>query len=1010
MPRSLFIFLLLLASRFSFSQTAYFQQHVDYTIDVKLDDENHILRGFETMIYTNYSTDTLNAIYIHLWPNAYKNDRSAYTEQSVENKDTKFYFSSSYDKGRIDSLNFRVNNEVVSSSNYNNHEDIILLDLLTPLLPGKSVEISTPFKVVIPYTFSRLGHVDQSYQISQWYPKPAVYDRTGWHPLPYLDQGEFYSEFGNYSVSITLPANYVVAATGDLQEESEKKFIESKVNDTSSRKFVSDSAIASVAQFKTISFKQSNVHDFAWFADKRLHVERTIATLPSGKKVDCFAYYKPRNKRLFKGGSKTVAKTISYLSEHVGEYPYQHASIVDGSLIAGEGMEYPNIAVIGAVSSASMLETVIIHEVGHNWFYGLLGSNEREHPWMDEGVNTFYEKEIKASLNPTFNAITIEAKVDNFSSKLNGPFLYQFSAKKNTDQAANLLATEYTNFNYGSIIYQKTGISFGYLQEYLGKPIFEKAMKRYFNEWHFKHPAPGDLRKILTEESGRNLDWFFDQLLGSVVKPDFKITSASHEGKTTNVHVKSRTDFKGPVPVNARIRDSIIQTKWVEYPYSEAAVFTDLQDAVTSYMIDARGQIPEVKISNNLYRTHTLFHKFQPKLKIGTGIGISTKNELYLLPAGGYNFYDKFMLGTVIHNLEIPNNKFQFALVPMFSFGTKQMVGSGFVSYSMFPKRFARRITLGLQGRSYHHDESHLNIDHSLYARHIKLMPSLNIDFKKKRERSPASNHLALRYYYISEEGFDYDVSMTDSLFRPFISTNTTNYLAGVFTHKNVRTFNPFRYEVSAIGNSSFIKTSIEGNLKIDYYKKGKAFYVRVFGGKFFDLNTSTNPFELRDKYLNTTFNGNNDFAYDQVFLARNEQTGFLSHQIAMQEGGFKIQTQGLSTPIGQNNNWLAAINLRTDLPIKLPIKIQLFLDAGTYANAGKQNNSGSKAIFDGGVEVHLFGDMLIVYAPLLMSKDFRDYTKSMYPKNRLLNTMSFCLNLHKINWFNTQKVLDFLN
>ena len=206
------------------------------------------------------------------------------------------------------------------------------------------------------------------------------------------------------------------------------------------------------------------------------------------------------------------------------------------------------------------------------------------------------------------------------------------------------------------------------------------------------------------------------------------------------------------------------------------------------------------------------------------------------------------------------------------------------------------------------------------------------------------------------------------------------------------------------------MKASVQANIRIDYYKKGKAFYARFFAGKFFDFQNSTNVFELQNQYLNTTSTARNDFTYDEVFFARNEQKGFLTQQISTREGGFKIQTNLLSNPIGQNNNWITAINLRSDLPIKLPLKIQVFLDAGTYANAAKANSSGNKAIFDGGLELHLFNDILIVYAPLLMSKEFKDYTKSVYPKNRFLNTLSFSFNIDKINLFKTQNLLGLLN
>ncbi|KXK41507.1 MAG: Zn-dependent aminopeptidase [Bacteroidetes bacterium OLB11] len=192
---------------------------------MRLNDQSHILYGFEKINYHNNSNDTLHFLYFHLWPNAYRNDKSAFCEQTVENNQTSFYFSKPEQRGFIDSLNFKVNGESVNKSDFNNNPDIVVLELLNPIPPHAAVEITTPFRVVLPNVFSRLGYQNQTYQISQWYPKPAVYDRLGWHPMPYLDQGEFYSEYGSFTVNITLPENYVVAATGDLQNEKELAFL-----------------------------------------------------------------------------------------------------------------------------------------------------------------------------------------------------------------------------------------------------------------------------------------------------------------------------------------------------------------------------------------------------------------------------------------------------------------------------------------------------------------------------------------------------------------------------------------------------------------------------------------------------------------------------------------------------------------------------------------------------------------------------------------------------------------
>jgi len=279
-----------------FSQD-YWQQEVNYTIDVKLDDKNHTLSAFEEFVYINHSPDALDTIYIHIWPNAYRNGETALAKQQYKDKKQTLKYGKESVKGAIDSLDFKVDGTKANWDYHPEHIDICYIVLNAPLQPGKSIKVSTPFKVKIPSgSISRLGHIKESYQITQWYPKPAVYDKNGWNAFPYLNQGEFYSEYGSFDVSITLPENYVVGATGDLQTESEIVFLNERANTTATNiangtnytefgDVTERNGIpASSNKFKTIRYTQKNVHDFAWFADKRFNVLKSEVELPHSKR------------------------------------------------------------------------------------------------------------------------------------------------------------------------------------------------------------------------------------------------------------------------------------------------------------------------------------------------------------------------------------------------------------------------------------------------------------------------------------------------------------------------------------------------------------------------------------------------------------------------------------------------------------------------------------------------------------------------------------------------------
>ena len=374
----------------------YWQQEVNYIINVELNDREHVLNGEISMEYINHSPDTLHEIYIHLWPNAYKDRSSELANQLYRNGDDELYFGNTDNRGSIDGLAFKIDNRTVEPTFPFKSPDICVLKLAQALLPKGRLNITTPFRVKIPSgEISRLGHIEQSYQITQWYPKPAVYDKNGWNPMSYLNQGEFYSEFGSFDVSITLPSNYIVGATGDLQTGSEIQRLKELADKTlkelpdiiAGRKGLNKRESpfpSSSEQKKTLRYTQKNIHDFAWFADKRYLVLKGEVELPhTGRIVDTWAMFVPQNAKLWSRSIEYLNDGTFYYSKWNGDYPYNQVTAVDGTISAGGGMEYPNVTVIGNSSSDEELEIVIVHEVGHNWFYGILGSmKEYMDGWM----------------------------------------------------------------------------------------------------------------------------------------------------------------------------------------------------------------------------------------------------------------------------------------------------------------------------------------------------------------------------------------------------------------------------------------------------------------------------------------------------------------------------------------------------------------------------------------------------------------------------------------------------
>lgn len=516
-----YLFLILLGiSVPAFAQRPYWQQHLRYTIDVSLDDKSHSLSGNESIVYKNNSPDTLSFIWFHIWPNAYKQESTALFQQirsdtSRRKKLEKFTY------GSIGGLDFKVNGKKAVTEPHSNPQyiDIIKVKLPEPLKPGDSATIATGFKVKLPSYFSRSGYADGEYMACQWYPKPAVYDKDGWHEFPYLDMGEFYSEYGSFKVNITVPSHYVVGATGVLQNQDELQTYR-----TIGAKNVANRTGTAVKYKplnnkvnKTLTYVIDNVGDFAWFADKGFVIQYDTIKLASGKVVDAFNYYHDKPNTIWNNSIDYTKDAVKKYSQWIGEYEYPVVQVVEGpENNSSGGMEYPTITLITSPDAKKeSLDAVIAHEVGHNWFMSMLGSNERLHTWQDEGLNTYFEFRYEADkyrYNSVFgDNIPEDVKAlpeKEFQSRLYGAMM-QIPMNSPIDIPADKFAS---SDDYSMTSYVKTALWLFMLEHEVGRERMDKAFQHYFQQWSGKHPSPDDMKRSFEESLGVNLERYFQLL------------------------------------------------------------------------------------------------------------------------------------------------------------------------------------------------------------------------------------------------------------------------------------------------------------------------------------------------------------------------------------------------------------------------------------------------------------------------------------------------------------------
>jgi hypothetical protein len=1008
-------FTALFALLFTFSAFGqnYFQQEVNYTIDVKLNDRNHTLSATESIEYINNSPDDLTFLYFHIWPNAYKNINTALAKQLFNMGDLFFYYSDPEDRGYIDSLDFKVDGKTAKWEYDPEHIDICKITLNEPLKSGAKINITTPFYVKIPSgEISRLGHVGSSYQVTQWYPKPAVYDKDGWHPIPYLTQGEFYSEFGSYDVSITVPSNYVLAATGDMVDgEKELAWLNEKVAAT--KKGIANETIPALNKAgrpdnrfppsadteKTLRFKQSKVHDFAWFCDKRWHVLKGEVELPHSKnKVTTWAFFTNNEARLWKKSIEYLNDATFYYSKWNGDYPYKHVTAVDGTISAGGGMEYPNITVIGASGNDHQLEEVIMHEVGHNWFYGILGSNERTHAWMDEGLNSFNENRYNETKYPNIglvenltgvNSETLHKfRLNGLPNKLMFEIAYLLNARRNYDQPMEFHSADYTPTNYGGIVYSKSAIVFDYLMAYLGEEKFDACMQEYFETWKFKHPQPSDLQQIFEKATGKDLSWFFVDMIQTTKKLDYKILK--QKGQT--VTVKNTGHIKGPFSITG-LRDGVeVSTKWYEGIDGKGEV-TFPEGDYNQFRIDAQLEMPETNRLNNTLKTKGLFKKSEKlRLQFLGGIEDPTRNTLYYLPLVGINQNDNFMLGIGLYNDVFPQKKFGYALMPMFSTEMVAPVGGASIYYNIHPEgadKLFRQVKLSSGLKSYHHFFSSTpdGFITEERARFMAVPTEIEFDFKQKTPNNKRSHLLSLKSTWVGEFGeTDYQEFSTAKTDRFTHFTNLT------YNFRNSNALKPFGVTVDLEHGTdlrdteeNFLKASLEFNYRLGYNEAGKGIDIRFFAGKFFNNNTTSGQYNWRMDGQH----GYHDYKYENVFIGRSAEIGNLwSQQMIDNHGAFKTPTAN-----GQSNDWLTAVNIKAEMPFLLPLGFYADLGASPKTVNGEKE---VQMLYNAGAFIKLFKGICDIYFPAFYS----DEIKSEYDAigGNYGERIRFTLHLHLLN------------
>lgn len=618
-------FLFLLAPIFCNAQTKnYWQQKVDYKMEVTMDVSNYQYKGTQKLVYKNNSEDTLRKVYYHLFNNAFQPgsemdnriqniiDPDGRMVDKVKNADGKEIKESRIAKlkpneiGYLKISNFKQDKVAALTKEKGT---ILEVTLNKPLLPGKSTTLTLNFDGQVPLQIRRSGRNNSEgieLSMAQWYPKMAEFDQEGWHADPYIAR-EFHSVWGNFDVKITIDKNYILGGTGYLKNNNEIGF----GYEDAGKKVKKDAS----AKTLTWHFVAPNVLDFTWAADKNYIHDKLVRK--DGVTLHFLYKNNPKILEVWKQAQPKTSQIMDYFNQIVGQYPYKQYSVIQGG---DGGMEYSMCTLVLGEGKLDGFVGLIAHEMGHSWFQHTLASNESKHFWMDEGFTSYIEDYVVNEIS---------------SKKVDNPFAGAYKsyinlANSGKEQPLSTHADRFDeNRSYSIAAYSKGEVFLAQLEYLIGKENLSKTLKKYYADFKFKHPTPNDIKRTAERVSGAHLDWYltdWTQTLNTIDYGIKNVESATDGVQRTGVSLERIGRTPMPIDVLVEYVDgskesfyiplrmmhfekenptpTIKRTVLEDWAWANPTYFFEIpkgKSTIKKITLDPSGLMADVKRENNVY-------------------------------------------------------------------------------------------------------------------------------------------------------------------------------------------------------------------------------------------------------------------------------------------------------------------------------------------------------------------------------------------------------------------------
>ncbi|MBX9785209.1 MAG: M1 family metallopeptidase [Chitinophagaceae bacterium] len=563
MPKSILFLLCLCITAFSFAQPDRWQQRIKYIMNVNMDVQTNRFTGTQKIEYTNNSPDTLKRMFIHLYwnafqPNSMMDARSRELGKKIIGNNRQDWDGRVKDRilnlkeneigyQRVKSL--KINGIVQTTEE---HETILEVKLLKPILPKQKIVIETAFEAQVPVQIRRSGRDAANgvkFSMSQWYPKVCEYDYEGWHPTPYVAR-EFYGVWGDYDVNITIDKNYIIGGTGYLTNASQIGYGYEEEG---------AKVVRPAGNTLTWKFTAPNVHDFVWAADAEFkHIVRKVKNGPTLHVLYNYKANDAKNDAAWQTVADAAETVYPFIIKTFGDYPYKQYSFIQGG---DGGMEYPMATLLNGPGLGT-----VFHEWMHTWFQMLMGTNESLYAWMDEGFTEFATDRVEdyyATETAKKNGTVY--KDDKLPLYHSANYNSYFNLVKSRLEEPMTTHADHFNTNYAYSIasYSKGCVFMSQLGYIVGEQTRNKILPEYYRQWRFKHPNVNDFIRVAEKTSGMQLDWYKEYWINTTKTIDYAIDSLWEEGGKSKISIKRVGEIPMPVDVVITFKDGTQQLHYV---------------------------------------------------------------------------------------------------------------------------------------------------------------------------------------------------------------------------------------------------------------------------------------------------------------------------------------------------------------------------------------------------------------------------------------------------------------